>query len=369
MRPRSALILLAVGLLVLIGGWLLGPARLPGESRHFNAGRLMFPDLAGKLASAARIEITGGGKTLVLARRPAPATGWGIEARALYPVQADKLHALLTALAELRLLAPRTADPAQYDQLGVGDPHQTSSGAILLRVLDARGTPLVALIVGHRRVIGGSDLPDQVFVRRPGAAQSWLAEGGLDVDADPQVWLDRSVMNIGHGDIASVTVTRGGTTLHFVRKAGRLALSGVKGAAADTPAPKLSPYKLDDLDRGLEVLTFDDVTSDAHPAATMTPGAPIGTSIFLTNEGLSIGVQLFAAPAGSDPTDPAVLARFTATGTGAAAAMAQQLTARLAGWTYRLGSWKTRMLVPDLAELAAQKPVPQAAAKSVPAHL
>ncbi|MDE2514504.1 MAG: DUF4340 domain-containing protein [Rhodospirillales bacterium] len=360
MRPRNALILLLIGIVVLVGGWWLGPASQPGESRHFSAGRLMFPGLAKRLSQVARIEVTGGGKTLVLMHRPAPLHGWGVKERGLYPIQADRLHAMLTALAELRLMSPRTADPAQYDQLGVGDPNQAQSGAMLLRVLDATGHPLATLIVGHRRVRGGTDLPDQVFVRRPGAAQSWLAEGDLDVDADPQLWLDRSIMNIGHGDIAAIQVTRGGSTLGFVRKSGHLVLATIDGAAPGAAVPKLSPYRLDDLDRGLEILTFDDVSPDSAPGATASPGAPIGTARFTTNEGVSISVALFALPDGADPADPSVLARFSASGSGKAAATAARLNARLAGWTYRLGAWKTRVLVPQLKDLEPSKPSPAA---------
>ena len=32
----------------------------------------------------------------------------------------------------------------------------------------------------------------------PDDNQSWLAEGSLQVDADPQHWLDRDIMNIDH---------------------------------------------------------------------------------------------------------------------------------------------------------------------------
>ena len=52
------------------------------------------------------------------------------------------------------------------------------------------------------------DLPDQVYVRRPGHKQSWLADGDLQVDADPQLWLDRDIMNLDHAQIAKVVSTK-----------------------------------------------------------------------------------------------------------------------------------------------------------------
>ena len=42
------------------------------------------------------------------------------------------------------------------------------------------------------------NVPEEIYVRRPDDNQSWLAEGSLQADADPQLWLDRDIMNIGH---------------------------------------------------------------------------------------------------------------------------------------------------------------------------
>ena len=58
--------------------------------------------------------------------------------------------------------------------------------ADLLRVVtDAAGKPILAVIVGHRRVRSQANVPEDVYVRRPNDNQSWLAEGSVQVDADP----------------------------------------------------------------------------------------------------------------------------------------------------------------------------------------
>ena len=106
-------------------------------------------------------------------------------------------------------MEPRTTDPAQFSRLGRGRPERQAGTANLLRVLDAAGKPIVALIVGHRRVRTQGNVPEEVYVRRPDENQTWLAEGSLQADADPQLWLDRDIMNIGHDRIAGVAVTRG----------------------------------------------------------------------------------------------------------------------------------------------------------------
>ena len=162
-----------------------------------------------------------------------------------YPVQEAKLRGLLTGLTELRLAEPRTTDPAQFGRLGVDDPNGAASTADLLRVLDGAGKPILAVIVGHRRVRSQANVPDEVYVRRPDDNQSWLAEGSLQADADPALWLDRDVMNIGHDRIASVVV--GDEALVFGRADGKFALT----EPADHP--KLEDYKVDDVARALEI--------------------------------------------------------------------------------------------------------------------
>ena len=109
---------------------------------------------------------------------------------------------MLTALTELRLMEPRTSDPTQFSRLGVEDPSAPDSNSNLLRVLDSGKKLIVELIVGHRRVRTQGNVPEEVYVRRPGENQTWLAEGSLQVDADPQLWLDRDIMNIDHSRIA-----------------------------------------------------------------------------------------------------------------------------------------------------------------------
>ena len=240
MRPRTLIALVLVGALAVAGGWYFGTAETP-TPQAIDAGRLMFPDLASRLQDAARIEITHEAKTTAIARH---GDSWGLQDRGGYVVQAQKLRGMLTALTELRLVEPRTTDPSQFSRLGVEDPTQPNANSNLLRVLDASGKPIVALIVGHRRVRTQGNVPEQVYVRRPDDNQSWLAEGSLQVDADPQLWFDRDIMNIDHARIAAVAVTRGGTTLEFARDGQKLVLK--------SPAehPKLEDYKLEDIDRG-----------------------------------------------------------------------------------------------------------------------
>ena len=379
MRARGLVVLCVLGVASVAGGWYFGTAREPAEQTSVAAGTLMFPGLTARLGDAARIEITHQGKTIALVRLGDGAESpWGLEQRGNYPVQATKLRAMLTALTELRLVEPRTTDPALYERLGLADASDAKSSSDLVRVDDKAGKPIAELLVGHRRVRTQGNVPDQVFVRRPGEAQTWLAEGSLEVDADPQLWLDRDVVNIDHARIAGVAVQRGDAALAFAAKDGKLVLT------APANAPKLEEFKLDDLDRGLEMLTFEDVTPDKDAAASKV-GDPVGTSVFTTTDGLAVHVTVlkgekdiwarFSASAGDaavgdkaagDKVGGDKAGADTAGGGKAGIASAKDAAAKLnakwSGWTFQLGSWKEAALVPDLDMLKAPPPTPAAAA-------
>jgi hypothetical protein len=344
MTPRSVVVLLLLGVLALGGGWYFGVGHAPDMSVAEDAGKLMFPGLAPKLADAARIEIVHQGKTLAIGRN---GDVWGLVDRGLYPVPREKLRAMLTALTELRLTEQRTADANELSRLGLEDPAKPDGTSNLLRVLDGGGKPIAALVVGHRRVRTRGGVPDTIYVRRPDDSQSWLAEGKLEVDADPQTWLDRDILNIAHDRIASVAMTRGAERLEFARDGDRLVL---KSPAAH---PALDEDKIDDIGRVLETLTLQDV----QPAKD-APGEQVAETIFTRDDGLAVTVRVLHA--GKD-----VWARLAAAGPDKVKDEAEKLNARLAGWSYQVGAWKEKALAPSLDDLKA--PPPREAAPPAPA--
>lgn len=354
MKPRTLLALVAVGAVALAGGYYFGVATVPSAQRSADAGKLMFPGLAARLQKTAKIEIIHQGKPLVIERH---GSSWGLADRDLYPVQENKLRGMLTALTELRLVAPRTDNPKQYAILGVENPSvQDRTGTSdLLRLVDAAGKPIAAVIVGHRRIRTQGGLPDQVYVRRPGAKRSWLADGDLQVDPDPQLWLDRDIMNIDHAQIASVKSTRGDQTLELDRKANKLVVT--------SPArhPKLDAYKLEDVSRALELLTFDDVRKYADNLGTQ-----VGHSVFTTTDGMTVTATVYRAPAGKTAKldgQRHILVRFTIAGSDNSKQTANHLEKKVANWTYELGTWKEQSLLPSIDSLKA---APQAASATQP---
>ncbi len=330
MKTRSLAILSIIGLGFGAGGYFLSDTGPAVMSETQQAGRLLFPGLTERLATAQRITVTRQDKTLTVDRLPGDR--WGIAERNNYPARTERIRELLTGLTELRLTEARTTDPTQWDRLGVEDPTAAGSTANLLRVLNADGKPLVELIVGRRRVRTQGNLPESIYVRRPGENQTWLAEGRLLVDADSQLWLDRDIANIPGARVMRVEVSRGGHDLTIARNA-----DGVLGVSSEQAAT--DPYKLEDSARAFEMLAFIDVT----PAAQI-PGERIGSSVFTLDNGVRITAQVMKH-------NDEVWAQLSADGTGDAATEAAQLQARFAGWAFRVGAWKEQALTPQLSDL------------------
>ncbi len=302
---RTTLLLAIAGAIALIAGWQFGT---PGQTGQMAVapGTLVFPGLATKLQEAERVTITTKGRTLTLVRKDGI---WGIAERGGYRAQQDRLRELLTGLTELRVTEQRTSDPEQYDRLGVGDPAKPTTTAQLVRVLGAQDRVIAELIVGHRRVRTAGNVPESIYIRRVGEAQSWLAEGRLPVDADPQLWFEREITNIRKEQVATIVSTRAEGMLEFGKDGETLVLKA--------PAEQ--------------------------------PGEKVGSAIYTLTDGMTVTVTVFRA-------DVDVWAQFQAAGEGEAKAKAEALNRRVAGWAYQLGSWKEKSFVPKLDELKADEP-------------
>ena len=323
MRARTALALIALGAATLAAALVLRPVDDTGPS---GSGQLVFPSVAQTLPRAAQVRMSASGKTATLVLS---GQSWGVAERGGYPILDSKLRTLFAGLAELHLVEPRTTNAAEYARLGVEDPGATGTST-LLTVSDSGGATLATLILGHRRMRSQGGLPEAVYIRRPGEAQSWLAEGSVATDADPTGWLVREITDIAPAKVARVEATTEAGTLVFARDGAKLAL---------TPATdvKLDDYKLDEIAGALNGLTLADVQKGP------LPGTRLGASVFSTTDGLSLTVTLAK-------DDKLLWAGFAADGKGAEALK------KLEGWAFQLPDWRQTALLPTLAGIKAAEP-------------
>jgi hypothetical protein len=160
-----------------IAVWLLWP------QSNSDKGELLIPDLAAKADSITEIDVLAGQATSVLQRQ---GDRFILAGQGNLPVPTDRVRQLLNQLAQIALLEPKTDNPARYAQLGVGaimnDPQARE-----IRLLTGPNQSLADVIIG-KDAPSLSRLGGGLYVRRAGEAQSWLAEGQLQLPTGSALW-------------------------------------------------------------------------------------------------------------------------------------------------------------------------------------
>jgi hypothetical protein len=313
--------------LLLLGGAAaatLGAALyLTPEQPRPAASALAFPDLAGRLAGAARIELRRHDASVTLTR---DGDTWTIAERFGHPAQPQRVRALLTGLTELRLLEPRPADARS----GTDDPLRPPATGLLIRVLDAGGSPLAEIILGTRRSRPGEET---ALVRRPAEPGAWLAETRLAADADPELWLAREIADLPAQRLRRVEVARMGEAPLVLARPGEVDAPLVIIEPRDPPRP--DGVALDALGRIFEGLSL----LGLRPAADIS-GEALGETRFSFTDNLSITAH---------PRRDGERLWLTLRAEGDEEA--QALNRRWSPWAYQLGIWTEAAFIPRLEDL------------------
>ncbi len=198
--------LLSLGALAVVacGAALLILARDGGGTEaRADAQPVLFPELRARVNDVARITIEGGGQDLALELEDG---AWGLSDKGGYPVEIDKVKALVVGLAELTQLEEKTSDPALFSKLEVQDPAPGDVPARRVRLFDASGAVLADLIVG-RSSLGGGMGQSTIYVRRPDGGPALEVRGRLAVDSSPANWLNRQIAKLERTRVREVVVT------------------------------------------------------------------------------------------------------------------------------------------------------------------
>ena len=219
--------------------------------------QLLFPEL--DLAAVASVQIENADATLTLRRTEA--SGWGVEQRAGYPVDGEKLRRLGLAIVQLQPRDRLTDNPDKYATLGLGD--QPEGGTV--RFQDADGTALAVLRLGQRKQAKGPGGSSGQFVRAGDDPAVYLVAAAPAADTGATTWLERELLNLAADQVVAVSVERkaGGFTASRKQPSDPLTLETPlpAGRSADSGA-------LGDLGRALVNLSCDEVLAPDDPATT-----------------------------------------------------------------------------------------------------
>ncbi len=162
-------------------------------------GGLLLPGLADDLDQVTQVAVVGAGSESVATLQRGDDGTWTVAEKNGYPADATKVRRALIALAESRIVEPKTANPDFYDRLGVEDVVGDDAGGLSVTLTGA--DPPVAVIVGD------SEGASQRYVREPGQAQSFLIDRDPEVGDETTDWLDTELLAIPGSRVARVTVT------------------------------------------------------------------------------------------------------------------------------------------------------------------
>ena len=211
MPSRGLYALAAVTVVVVVACWFATRERDQEVARVEQAGRLIFPELHDQLDKITDIEVARAGGKFVLSRREGAWANMGVGGFPAIPVRVESMN---TVMARLKYIAPRTRRNKSYGKLQVEDVIATAKST-RLTFRDGAGAVLADVIIGRQKDV----LHQQsVYVRLPGDAQAWLAEGVFDVHHDVAGWSNRAVVDLDARSLNALTVSKPGGEVVVLRR-------------------------------------------------------------------------------------------------------------------------------------------------------
>lgn len=374
MRNKSWAILLAAAVAIGGAGWWVAVSRDRAAQADFTP-KPLFADLTAKVNDVAGVEIATA-KTMFRIERGATADRWTMPGRHDYPVRPDLVRKNILGIAALETVEPRTDKPEHYDRLQVSEPDRYQPadeaakgdpGPILVRLADADAKAVAAVIVGKQRSFPVGGKPGQMHVRRPDQARAWLAQGILELPADPVQWLVKDLVKIDRNRVVLATVTHpDGEVLRIERGPAKPDGGAPDFVPAGIPRGMKvgSPYDVNSVPGALSYLTFEDVTKAAELDFTKATVTEI-----VTLDGVRAVLRVIPAPDHekkfwvtiSAAFDPALVRADPANKDLLAAAEAEKQAnegqRRVDGWAYLVNDLAGRDLTRRLKDLVeADKP-------------
>lgn len=275
----KTLIGLAVVTAVVVVGAVAAVTQRQTASERVVTDAAVLPDLMARINDVAALALEGPEADFALRF---DGERWVVPDLADFPADFDKVKKTLIGLAELRTIEEKTADPERYGALGLAAPDAEEGGGTWVRLHDGDDGTVAALMVGNP----GRGGADQVYVRRVGEAETWLARGELDLGDTPNAWVDTMILRLEPDRVRRVVITHAdGEVVEMVRETRDSESFDLVNMPED--ATLRSPLTLDNVGRSLAFVRFDDV---AAASAGPAPDEADSTAVFETFDGTTITV-------------------------------------------------------------------------------
>lgn len=354
MKARVLIVLGAVVLMVAIAA-IAALSRGSGGQGKTEPSRLLFPQLADQVNSAAVIQVEKGGETVTVSRQ---GEHWAIDKLDGFPADAAAIRAILVELTQLRTIEPKTENPELYSRIGVQDP-APGAEATRLVVKSDQGATLASLIVGQAGPAVGSGLGRSTrYVRVTGEAKSWLAQGELFLKDQPLDWARRDILSLDSARVAGVDIVAPGAAPVSISRPSK---DQTNFAVAAIPEGSQIRWEgaANSTAEALAFFQFDNV-KPADQIAWDTGSETVST--YRTFDGLTISLQTIDAEgaawtritAGWETPSPSVPQEDQ----DKAKKEADDLNARLGPWVFAIPAAKAELFRKKMSDLTAPVPAP-----------
>jgi len=340
-KPTVIAIAGAAAIASLVAVW-LGSSSAPGPAPKPTA---LFPGLLERVNDVAEIKIDGKAGALTLRRAEGEAENWLMVEKGGYPAKFDVVKRALLGMAELRGLEPRTANPELHARLQLEDRSASGSQSTLLSLNGKDGKAIVELLVGKTDRAATETKHGNYYVRKAGDAQTWFAQGQLQVDVSLNRWIDAKVVEIQRKRIKSIDIRQAsGARLEILRKAGADEEFEIKGLKADQKLA--TPSSPNTMAAALDYMPFDDVL----PLKEREALAVAVTSVYTTDDGMVLTLKSrkdgdkwwIAVGIEADPANPPKddVAKEIA-----------ELSAKVGPWAYQMPDYRVEQFTKSLDQL------------------
>jgi hypothetical protein len=369
MSNRRLLILSFITLVIIIAAVISSKDRAP---QSVIESAELFPGLKDQINNVAEITIESASATLNIKKQ---GENWLITEAGDYPARFDKIKQTALTVADMKILSAKTSNPSLFSELGVEDTTAEKSSSHVLTLKDAGGKALAAVIVGNLKTSNTAG-DTGVYVRKPGANETWLASGVLQVSSDVVEWIEQNLVNIADDRILDTRIEHpGGAVVSITRSKGEENFT-----VTDIPEGKeaRSEYFVNQIGTILSNLTVENVKART---GFVFPDTATNTTV-RTYDGLVAKITTANVDGANYialdfSVDESLLSAATATGDAANPAQeaivigeqpeknepapadvrkeAQDLNNKVARWVYTIPSSKYSLLVKQVTDVTQDK--------------
>ncbi len=316
-------------------------AILYSVTNRWSAGKIegtsLIPGLTRQEKAIASVEIVQGEKKTTLQR---DGDKWTVKERAGYPANPERIRQLLSALAGADLIEPKTAAKDRHKQLELEDPAAKDAKSRGIRILDAKGKALAEVVLGKSRYDAFGSGKGGVYVRRLNESQTWLATGDPKGGVEFKDWVSTSAFETDTAKITKLTLEHPGEDPLVIEK-------------SDGKEQKFKLAKMPDGKKLKQGANIDQI-AQAFGSVEMEDVRHINA----TPVGDNVSVMKLESEAGVVTTfrlrkegDISWLSFQAAGGEGEAKKKADDISAKGAGWEFKIPQWKAEQIGKRRADL------------------